>query len=62
MKKNDYYNFIISFGLNLKWHQKLFIKLMLILPKGKRESIRFNQVIRGYRASIKPIDDAMNEF
>lgn len=60
--KNNYYNFITSFGVNLKWYQKLYIKLILILPEGRKESKRFNKVTRGYRAKINPIDDAMNMF
>lgn len=61
-EQNDYYNLITSFCTNLKWYQKLYIKLMLILPKGKKESKRFNNITRGYRAKINPIDDAMNKF
>ena len=44
---NDYYNFIVS-GLNLKWHQKLLIKLILTLPKGRKESKRFDQFVRAF--------------
>jgi len=61
-KQNDYYDFITSFGIDLKWYQKSMIKLMLLLPQGRKESKRFNEVTRGYRAKIKPIDDAMNKF
>ena len=58
----NYYKFISSFCPNLKWYQKLLIKLMLVLPKGRKESKGFNKFIRGYRTKIKPFDDAMNKY
>lgn len=61
-EQNNYYNLITFFCTNLKWYQKLYIKLMLILPKGRNESKRFNKIARGYRAKTNPIDDAMNKF